>query len=366
MQKLETHPLPAMSLDEAAALQWRLVDLIHRHFEGHETLQAGDRGVVPGLGRPKTTAAVERVLADLFGAEDAALVRGAGTGAIRSALAAMVRPGGRVLVHRAPIYPTTRATFGAMGLQPVEADFHWAEELEAAVPGVDAALVQYSRQRLTDSYDLGEVVSALRRKRPDLPVLTDDNYAVMKVPRIGVQQGATASAFSLFKLLGPEGVGCVVGSGDVVRHIRAQAYSGGTQVQGTEAMEALRGLAYAPVALALQAQVVEEVVQRLNAGEVPGVVQAAVASAQSRVVLARLAEPVAARVLEEAPRFGAAPYPVGAESRYEVAAMFYRVSATYLADAPEMAPYLIRINPMRAGAETVLRVLRQALSVVQE
>lgn len=366
MQRLETHPLPAMTLDDAVALQWRLVDLIHRHFEGHETLQAGDRGVVPGLGRPKTTAAVERVLAELFGAEDAALVRGAGTGAIRSALAAMVRPGDRVLVHRAPIYPTTRATFEAMGLTPVEADFHDTAELTGAAHRVDAALVQYSRQRLTDSYDLGEVVSVLHRQRADLPVLTDDNYAVLKVPRIGVQQGATASAFSLFKLLGPEGVGCVLGRGDVVSHIRTHAYSGGTQVQGTEAMEALRGLVYAPVSLALQAKVVEEVVSRLNAGEVPGVAQAAVASAQSRVALVQLSEAVAARVLEEAPRFGAARYPVGAESRYEVAAMFYRVSATYLADAPEMAPYLIRVNPMRAGADTVLRVLRQALSVVQE
>jgi hypothetical protein len=36
--------------------------------------------------------------------------------------------------------------------------------------------------------------------------VTDDNYAVMKVPRIGCQCGADLSCFSLFKLLGPGGV----------------------------------------------------------------------------------------------------------------------------------------------------------------
>lgn len=363
---LETFPLPALTVAQATELQWRLVDLIQQHFEGHEVLLAGDRGVVPGLGRPRATAAAERVLATLFEAEDAALVRGAGTAAIRSALAAVVKPGGRVLVHRAPIYPTTRTTFELMGLVPVEADFHDLAALAQAAQGVDVAVVQYSRQRLTDRYDLGEVITVLRAVAPRLPIVSDDNYAVCKVPRIGTQLGASASAFSLFKLLGPEGVGCVVGRADVIGDIRGRAYSGGSQVQGTEAMEALRGLVYAPVALALQAQVVEEVVRRLSAGEVPGVVSAQAASAQSRVVLVQLQQPIAARVLEVAPRFGAAPHPVGAESRYEVAAMFYRVSATVMADAPELAPYLIRINPMRAGADTVIRVLRQSLSVVQE
>ncbi len=354
---LVTYPLPALSVEEAAALQWRLVDLIHTHFDGHAILQAGDLGVVPGLGRPRTTARVEQVLADFFGAEAAALVRGAGTGAIRAALQAI--PGARrILVHRAPIYSTTRSTIEAMQLEVLQADFHDREELARKAPAADVALVQHARQRLDDRYDLGEVIQTLREAAPGLPIITDDNYAVCKVPAIGVQLGATASTFSLFKLLGPEGVGCVVGKADLVERIHHTAYSGGMQVQGPEAMDALRSLVYAPVALALQARVVQEVVDRLNAGEVPGVAAAAVASAQSRVALVQLREPIADRVLAVAPRFGAAPYPVGAESRYEVSAMFYRASGTLLADRPDLAPYLLRINPMRAGADTVLRVLR--------
>lgn len=354
---LVTYPLPALSVEEAAALQWRLVDLIHTHFDGHAILQAGDLGVVPGLGRPRTTARVEQVLADFFGAEAAALVRGAGTGAIRAALQAI--PGARrILVHRAPIYSTTRSTIEAMQLEVLQADFHDREELARKAPAADVALVQHARQRLDDRYDLGEVIQTLREAAPGLPIITDDNYAVCKVPAIGVQLGATASTFSLFKLLGPEGVGCVVGKADLVERIHHAAYSGGMQVQGPEAMDALRSLVYAPVALALQARVVQEVVDRLNAGEVPGVAAAAVASAQSRVALVQLREPIADRVLAVASRFGAAPYPVGAESRYEVSAMFYRASGTMLADRPDLAPYLLRINPMRAGADTVLRVLR--------
>ncbi len=365
MMPLVTHPLPALSLAEAAAMQWRLVDLIHTHFDGHEILQAGDLGVAPGLGRPRTTARVEQVLADFFGAEAAALVRGAGTGALRAALQAI--PGAtRILVHRAPIYPTTRCTIEAMQLEVLQADFHDPDELARKAREAALALVQHTRQRMDDRYDLGEVIRTLREAAPGLPIVTDDNYAVCKVPRIGVQLGATASTFSLFKLLGPEGIGCVAGEADLIARIHRDAYSGGLQVQGPEAMDALRSLVYAPVALALQAQVVQEVVDRLNAGEVPGVAAAAVASAQSRVALVRLAEPIADRVLAAAPRYGAAPHPVGAESRYEVSAMFYRASGTFLADRPDLAPFLIRINPMRAGAGTVLRVLRLSVEAAMK
>ena len=362
---LVAYPLPALSPAEAAEMQWRLVDLIHTHFDGHEVLQAGDLGVAPGLGRPRTTARVERVLAEFFGAEECALVRGAGTGALRAALQA-VACARRILVHRAPIYPTTRGTIEAMQLEVIEADFHDPEELARKARAADVALVQHTRQRMDDRYDLCGVIRTLREAAPALPVITDDNYAVCKVPAIGVQLGATASTFSLFKLLGPEGAGCVAGEAALVERIHRAAYSGGLQVQGPEAMDALRSLVYAPVALALQAQVVKEVVDRLNAGEVPGVAAAAVASAQSRVALVQLAEPIADRVLAAAPRFGAAPHPVGAESRYEVSAMFYRASGTFLADRPDLAPYLLRINPMRAGAETVLRVLRLSVEAAMK
>ena len=362
---MNVYPLATIDLEQAIALQFRLVDRIQRHFEGAEFLQGGDYGVVPGLGRPCCTAKVERVLAEFFEAEDAALVRGAGTGAIRSALGALVSSGSRILLHNAPIYPTTRTTIAAMGLQPVTVDYNDLSGLDAPVlAGVDAALIQASRQQPEDRYELGAVIRRLKTLRPELTILVDDNYVVMKVPRIGVQLGADASAFSLFKLLGPPGIGCVVGARAIVARIRELNYSGGGQVQGTEAMAALRSLVYAPVALAIQARVGDEIVARLNRGEVPGVKSALIANAQSRVVLVELERPVAPKVLAYSAKLGAAPYPVGAESRYEIAALFYRVSGTFLKVNPAWADTLIRINPMRAGADTVLRVLREALARV--
>lgn len=132
-------------------------------------------------------------------------------------------------------------------------------------------------------------------------------------------------------------------------------------MQGVEALEALRALAYAPVALAIQAEVVDEVAKRLNAGEVEGVQRAYVANAQSRVVLVELDEPQAKEVLEESVRFGAACHPVGAESRYEILPLFYRVSGTFLKENPELAERMIRINPMRAGADLVIEILSKSI-----
>src|SRR5438477_10410611 len=121
---MQTHPIPQLSLPEAIALQHRLVDLIHRHFDGREILEAGDYGADPALGRPRFTAKVETVLAELFEVEDAVLVRGAGTGAIRAALMALLAPGDAVLVHDAPVYATTAVTFRAMGIQARRANFN--------------------------------------------------------------------------------------------------------------------------------------------------------------------------------------------------------------------------------------------------
>ena len=50
---------------------------------------------------------------------------------------------------------------------------------------------------------------------------------------------------------------------ELIDRIYKMQYSGGSQVQGHEAMEALRGLIYAPVALAIQSEVNEELVRRL-------------------------------------------------------------------------------------------------------
>ncbi|QUL99382.1 MAG: aminotransferase class V-fold PLP-dependent enzyme [Candidatus Fermentithermobacillus carboniphilus] len=359
---MKSYPLKQLTLDEAIQVQFRLVDIIQSVFSGDELLSLGDLGIVPGLGRPKTTAKVEEVLARFFGTESAVLVRGAGSGALRLAIWAMLRPGAKLLIHQAPIYSTTKTLIESMGINVLPVDMNdLADVRRGCALRPDAVLIQRSRQVLTDRYDVCEVIEAIRSILPDVPIVTDENYAVMKVHLVGAAMGADASAFSMFKLLGPEGIGCVVGRSSVIQRVRGYNYSGGSQVQGHEAMEALRSLVYVPVAQAIQARVVDEIAARLNEGEVPGVISACVANAQSRVVLVEFEEPIAANVLQAARDLGAVPYPVGAESRYEIGAMFYRVSGSFLQASPEMKDRVIRINPMRAGPDTVIRILRKAL-----
>ena len=361
---MKTYPLPTLTLTEATKKQFALVDAITRHFPGTDFLSAGDRGLVPGLGRPRATALTEETLADYFGQEDAVLVRGAGTGSIRSALTAAFSSSDHIFIHSAPPYPTTKVSFDAMNLQTVAADFNDIPAAETAYRNSPAsgALVQLARQKPDDSYDYTKLIPALKKVFPQKPVITDDNYAAMKVPKIGCQTGADMSCFSLFKLLGPEGIGCVTGKRMYIEKIRASHYSGGVQVQGPEAMEALRSLVYTPVALAIQAQVCEEVVRRLLAKEIPGVKDAFVVNAQSRVIIVELEEAKAPAAIELAQNFGAAPYPIGSESRYEIVPLFYRVSGTFIKSDPSLASRMIRINPMRSGPDTILNILRRSIN----
>ena len=76
-------------------------------------------------------------------------------------------------------------------------------------------------------------------------------------------------------------------------------------------------------------------------------------------------EQIAERVLEEAEKLGAAPNPIGAESRYELVPMFYRVSGTFRATDPTITKRMIRINPMRSGDDTVIRILKEAMEKVR-
>ncbi|MCT2590316.1 aminotransferase class V-fold PLP-dependent enzyme [Streptomyces sp. N2-109] len=359
-----TFPLATVPTADAVAVQHRMLESVTRHFQGPE-LFASDAGVVPGPGRPRTTARVEAALADFFGAEAAALVQGAGTGAIRAALTAVLRPGEPLLIHRAPVYRTTAVTLRGLGVALVEADFNDRAELERALAlGAEGRLryayVQHTRQRLTDSYDPAEVLAACHAA--GVRTLVDDNYAVFRVPRSGSQLGADASCFSLFKLHGPEGVGAVVGTRDLVDAVHRDNYSGGGQVQGTQALEALRALTHVPVMWSLQSQATGEAAERLANGEVPGVAEVRLANVQDRCLLVRLHHPVAQQVPAAAARYGAAPYPVGANSRYEIAPLFYRMSASALDDAPQLADWTVRINPMRAGAGLVLDILGRALT----
>ncbi|MBL1226547.1 aminotransferase [Enterococcus sp. BWR-S5] len=361
---MNVYPLPSLSVAEASQLQFRLVDEVTKVFTGTEILTRGDLGVIQGLNQPITTKKVEQVLAHFFDCEAAMLVRGAGTSAIRQALHATIGTGGTVLVHEAPIYPTTKTSIEMMGIQTKAADFNDSAAVKTAVSagGLDGILIQVTRQKPDDSYDLKELIATIRSVDKEIPIVTDDNYSTLKTPAIGAQIGGTLACFSTFKLLGPEGIGCIVGEKQYIDTLRKENYSGGSQVQGHESIAVLQGMIYAPVALALSAQVSEEVCRRLNEGEVAGVDSAFIVNAQSKVVIVKLQQPLAKKVLAAAEKLGAAPNPVGAESKYEFVPMFYRISGTFRAADPEAEEQMIRINPMRAGVDTIIRILKQAMT----
>ena len=247
---MKTYPLHSISLEQAKQLQFKVIDAVTRNFQGEEVLSLGDLGVVKGLNKPRCTVKVEKVFADTFDAPAALLVRGSGTGAIRWALTACLKPGDAILVHTSPIYTTTQVTINAMGLKPIRAGFNDLEQLKAVCAQhkdeIRGALVQLTRQKPEDRYDYKAVIAAIKAALPGIPVVTDDNYAALKVDAIGCQAGADLSTFSCFKILGPEGVGAVIGSKELIDRIYKMQYSGGSQVQGHEAMEALRGGARHP------------------------------------------------------------------------------------------------------------------------
>lgn len=357
---MKTWPLQSLTMEQAQHKQFQLVDIICRHFPGSDFLNAGDFGLAHGLNQPQMTRRVEAVIADFFGAPAAVLVQGAGTGAIRSGLAALLKAGESLLIHDAPLYPTTAVIAEQMGLRLIRADFNQPDEVKKAIAShrPQAALVQHTRQKIEDSYVLHEVIDCFNQHH--LPSLTDDNYAVMKVGKIGSECGATLSTFSCFKLFGPPGVGAVVGDKDAVSAVRKSMYSGGCQVQGDQAMDALRGLVFAPVMHAVQAQVNDSLVEELKNGAIPQVKHAFIANAQSKVLLVEFHRPIAKKVLKAAHRLGALPYPVGAESRYEIPPLFYRLSGTIRQSDPDLEQRMIRINPNRSGAFTVLRILQES------
>ena len=330
---MKTYPLYSRTFEEARDLQFKVVDAASRAFTGDELLDLGDLGVHKGTNRPLQTIRVERVFAEAFDAEDAVLVRGAGTGALRWAIVSCIKPGATVLVHDAPVYPTTQVTLDTMGCKTMTANFNDDESISSICTEhngqIAGVLIQHSRQKPDDSYELGHVIDEVRSALGEVPIVTDDNYAATKVMAIGSQLGADLSTFSCFKVLGPEGVGVVLGKGRLIEKIRSMQYSGGSQVQGHEAMAALRGLVYAPVALSITGTTCHEVARRLNA-----------------------------------PSHGAAPHPVGCESRYEFVPMFYRISATFRAKDPTWQRRMIRINVMRSGPDTVIRILRELLDEV--
>lgn len=365
---MKTYPLQSISIEQAKQLQFKLIDEVTKEFSGSEILTRGDLGVVKGLNKPNTTLKVEKVIANFFNQEKAMLVRGAGTMAIRMALYSSVKRDEKVLVHTAPIYPTTNTSIDMLGIETISADYNNVEDIKNVIENnkdIKVAIVQYTRQQPSDSYDIKQVIETIKQANKDITIITDDNYAVMKVEYIGVEAGADLSCFSLFKLLGPEGIGCIVGKSAYIDKLIKTNYSGGLQVQGHEAIDCLRGLVYAPVMLAIQADVTTNIVNRLLNKEVEKVKNAFIANAQSKVILVELEDEIANEVLIEAEKLGAAPNPVGAESKYEFVPMFYRLSGTFINADPSLAKKMIRINPLRSGEDTVLRILNQAIKNVE-
>lgn len=363
---MKAWPLKSLNVEEATELQFKLIDAITKVFPGNEILTRGDLGVVKGLNQPKTTNMAEQVLAEFFEAEAAMLVRGSGTNAIRMALHASVGTGKTLLVHEAPIYPTTEVSIDMLGIRTVAADFNDLEAIDLALKNhaIDGVLIQVTRQKIDDSYDLAKVIACIRQIDKELPIITDDNYSALKTKGIGSQLGGTLACFSTFKLLGPEGIGCIVGKKEYIELLKKENYSGGGQVQGHEALDVLKGLVYAPVSLAISAKVGEEVCQRINEGEVPGLSEAFIVNAQSKVVIVKLKEGNAEAVIRAATAKGALPNPVGAESQYEFSPLVYRVSGTFRKYDIKAESTMIRINPNRAGANTILRILKEAMKSV--
>ena len=362
-----TFPLNSISIEEAKEKQFQLVDEICKVFTGSEFLNLGDLGVTGSINKPAQTEKVEKVLAAYFNVEKALLVTGAGTGAIRWGLQAILKPNSTLLVHKAPLYPTTKVSIEGLNINCIEADFNDSNDLLQVLEThhLDAALIQYTRQKIDDHYDMGEVIKLIKSKR-NIPIITDDNYAVMKVSKIGVELGADISAFSSFKLLGPEGVGILLGKKEIVEYVDKMNYSGGGKIQGFQAMEVLRGLVYAPVSFAVQAEENEKLVKRIQAMNIDSVKSVFLANAQSKVLLVEFNEDIAQKVLVEAEKLGAAPNPVGAESKYEIVPLFYRVSQTFINSDPSLRNRMIRINPMRSGSDTVIRILVESIKRVKE
>jgi hypothetical protein len=364
-----------MPLAEAVAAQFRLVDVM-QSVMGSDAALTEDFGQARALGtldfgaggRPFATARVEETISAYFGVADAVLVAGAGTGAIRAMINAALEPAQAMVLHRAPLYKTVDPVARHMGLQLIPSDFNDAESLGTELrSGAPAALyLQHVPQQLADRWQPAEVIGLARESAPGIQILADDNYAVMRVPRLSVQLGADASAFSMFKLLSRANIGCVLGSKLLVARIRRDLSSAGCQVQGPDAMQALRSLVYVPVALALQDQAVVEAAECINAlvaeGGLDGVAGAVAAQPAIRSVVLVFAQPVAEEFLASAWRHGSPSRSVGEEAAPEVLPLFTYLTGTFLRGSPGLERWCVRANPMRGGPDAVLRVLRAALA----
>jgi hypothetical protein len=376
----ETRKLDQYSIEEAVILQYKIVDCIQNHFGSDRLSRGGDLGQVnePGMrlggSRPITTKDVERVIAEIFGVEDCALVWGAGTGSIQLTLLHAAKAYSKFLIHDAPIYKTTEKVMESLQLDLERVDYNDLDSVDAIIQrGIEVVYIQHIPQRPGEYYRIDSLIQRIKIKYPDIPILIDDNYAVFRAKQIGVQMGANVSMFSLFKLLGPEGIGCVLGDKDWISGIRKFISSAGCQIQGPTALEALRAMVYAPIALSIQKNTVDEVVGKLNGyieqGKEPWskwINRAGSVNASHLNIVIEFNKPIAHKFLENAWKNGAGSYPVGEESKYDILPMFYRLSSNFIKYSPELKLYTIRINPFRSGPNTILNLLERALIALHE
>lgn len=368
---MKVYPLHSINVQEAKEMQFNIVDEICKNFNGNEILSLGDLGVKQPNNKPDFTLKVEQVICNIFSAEKSKLVIGSGTGAIRFAIHAILcnSKNRTILIHDAPIYPTTQVTFEMFNVNILKADFNNVENLKKIIvenEQISCCLIQITRQKLEDKYDAAEVIKYIKKINVNIKIITDDNYAVFKTGNIGTQIGADLSTFSTFKLGGPEGVGCIVGNSKLIKLIENFNYSGGSQIQGWQAYNVLQAFVQAPVMLAIQAEVVQEIVKIIEKKKYKEINKAFVVNSQSKVVIIEFNKPIAKKFLSYSTKLGALCNPVGAESKYEMSPLFYRVSSTFRAQNPDAEAFMIRINPNRAGVKTIIRILESGLNYVSK
>lgn len=369
---IRTYPLEQLSLKQAIQTQFKLVEILRKHFNGKELMMEGDYGHqyvgevegLPVYEHSVYTTKVEEVLGEFFGRR-AILVWGAGTGANRMLFMASVRPGDRVIVDE--IYASTGSTMRAMDLEVVCVNY---DNLDKPRKAIDkkTKMVHVIHGRGFKKFDPKQIIDTVRSTKYDPLISFDENYVAMRVPKIGTQLGADLSAFSLQKLLGPEGIGVIISGterGDrIIDKIHwLESAGGGSLVQGPDAMRALKNLVYTPVILAIQKQVVDEVCERLNEGEVDGVEWAVVVNLHMRVVIVKLEKPIAKKVVDVAWKYGNMLHTIGCEGKDEITCRISPIPTAEKETVPEeiSLEYLLRVNPFRAGQDTIIDILKKSI-----
>jgi len=375
---IQTRPLNQLSLEQAIQLQFKIIDTIPKYFDGKELVQAGDFGhpifmymkngePTRGWSHPDFTVKVERILADVFGAKEATLVWGGGSGAFHRTFMGALNTGDKIVLDDTYPYPTVFPPLRAIGAELMKVDMDNLSEVRKTITK-DVKAVWITHCNELKNYYASEVIDAVRSTGHDPLIMVDDNYVACRVEKIGVQLGSDISVFSLYKLLGIENIGAILGAegkGEkIIEQIRLDdVSSAGLMVQGPAALRALKQIIFAPVMLAIHKQVVDETVERLNNGEVDGIDYAVTFSAPSLTPWIKLNEPIADKVCEVAYKYGSTDRPIGAESVHELT---FRISHRSFLPPPKIADAFpadscVTLRPYRAGPNTCINALRKCI-----